>query len=184
MDCTKREYKPLIILAMGFTNIECPYDKEVWGVNKVYQFAKRLDLLFFFDHPTNEGCINWSELAQTDVPKISMWDLPNFKNLSRYPLQDIIDHFNSRYFANSIAYMLALAIYQGYTQIEMYGVDHSAQSEYVLAKGCVEYWIGRAQQAGIKVLLPTKSALCKTLNGRLYGIDGKVKDAEDVFLGH
>uniref|UniRef100_A0A6M3LIN6 Uncharacterized protein n=1 Tax=viral metagenome TaxID=1070528 RepID=A0A6M3LIN6_9ZZZZ len=180
----KLEVKPLIILGMGVSHYACPYDKEVWGVNLVYKFAKRLDLLFFFDHPDNEGCINWKEFAELDVPKMSFWDLEGFKNVSKYPLKEVIEHFNTRYFANSICWMLALALYKGYNHIEMYGVDHSAQSEYVLAKGCVEYWIGRAQQSGVKVLLPKKSALCKTLDGKLYGIHGKVASAEDVFLGH
>ena len=34
----------LIILGCGPTHVECPYDKEVWGVNGTYTFAKKLEI--------------------------------------------------------------------------------------------------------------------------------------------
>ena len=41
--------KELIILGTSLSRLECPYDHEVWGVNRTYKFAKRLDKVFAVD---------------------------------------------------------------------------------------------------------------------------------------
>ena len=88
-----------------------------------------------------------------------------------YPLDEIIAHFNTKYFASSVCFSLAYAIYAGYEKIWLYGIDHTTGTCYVMQKACVEYWIGRAVERGIEVVIPKGSALCKTMNGKLYGYD-------------
>ena len=68
-----------------------------------------------------------------------------------YPLQKIIDKYNSRYFSCSISYMIAYAMYKGAKELNIYGVDMSIGSEYQFERPGVLYWIGRAEGAGIKV---------------------------------
>lgn len=68
-----------------------------------------------------------------------------------YPLQEIITEYNSGYFACSIAYMIAYAMYKGVKKINLYGVDMSIGSEYQYERPSVLYWIGRAEGLGVKV---------------------------------
>ena len=175
----------VIIMGCGPTWVDCPFDTETWSVNYGYALTKgrRLDKLFFFDNPYHspKDKTMLKDLAEMDCEIISPWrvDLPNYRP---YPVEEIIKHFHSRYFANTIAYMIAYALYTGKTTIDLYGVDHIAYTEYHLAKACVEHWIGRALGMGIEVNIARGSALCRTNDGRLYGIDGLVKDPVEMLL--
>ena len=65
--------------------------------------------------------------------------------------------------------MIALAIYEKYDVIELYGVDMSVDTEYSVQRPSVEYWLGIAKGKGIKTYVPTGSTLLKSF-GR-YGYD-------------
>ncbi len=66
------------------------------------------------------------------------------------------------YFTSSIAFMLALAIYEGFTTIDLYGIDLTVGEEYDYQKPCAEFWIGFAMGKGIEVGIPAACALLKT----------------------
>lgn len=70
------------------------------------------------------------------------------------------------YISSSIAYEIALAIYEGFEEIHLYGVDLNTESEYAWQKPGVEYLLGFAAAKGIKVVLPSN---CPLLMGTLYG---------------
>lgn len=76
-----------------------------------------------------------------------------YVGVRKYPLEG--------YFNSSISYMMALAIHEGAEEIGIWGVDMADNEEYVYQKANMEYWIGRAEGAGIKVYIPEKSSLCK-----------------------
>lgn len=84
-----------------------------------------------------------------------------------YPLHDAIQAF-TMYFTSTPAYMLALAILMGYKQIDIYGIEMSADSEYVYQKAAFEYLIGFARGRGIEVYIPPK---CSLLRAALYGYE-------------
>ena len=97
-----------------------------------------------------------------------------------YPLYKIIDKFNSRYFTNTVSYMIAYAIYEGVDSIDIYGVDMSGAGEYVNQRGSLMYWIGRAESMGIKVTMA---------NGImdpvfLYGLEEEKKKKLRVIIGN
>ncbi len=69
------------------------------------------------------------------------------------------------YFTNTIAYMMALAIMEGFERIELYGVEMAAGTEYAYQKACLEYFIGMAQGRGIEIYLPEH---CSLMNAKLY----------------
>lgn len=71
--------------------------------------------------------------------------------LDNYPLNTIIEKFKTNYFNNSIAYMIAYALYKGYKQINLWGVDIEKRSEYEFERPCVLYWIGIARGYGVQV---------------------------------
>ena len=70
------------------------------------------------------------------------------------------------YLSSSIAYEIALAIYEGFSEIHLYGVDLSTEAEYAWQKPGVEFLLGVAAGKGIKVVLPDN---CPLLKGTLYG---------------
>ena len=70
------------------------------------------------------------------------------------------------YLSSSISYEIALAIYEGFEEIHLYGVDLNTESEYAWQKPGVEYLLGFAAAKGIKIVLPSN---CPLLHGTLYG---------------
>jgi hypothetical protein len=173
----------IIILGSGPTHGVCPYNREVWGVNRVIRFPKFQEegnKLFFFDNLetfnpnvmsiadlfNNKGDIEYITSAK-NVEYLKKYNIPAMV----YPLDEIIDKFKSKYFANSISYMVAYAMYQGVKSIAFYGIDHINYREYMIARCGLEYWAGRAQQSGIDLEVAGDSAILNTINGKLYGYD-------------
>lgn len=70
------------------------------------------------------------------------------------------------YLSSSIAYEIALAIYERFEEIYLYGIDLNTESEYAWQKPGVEFLLGVAAGRGIKVYLPDN---CPLLKGTLYG---------------
>ncbi len=162
--------KDLIILAKGNTKDQCPFDgADVWGVNDVGSFpefkGKHIDRIFTFDPRTPEFIAEAKSVAP-------IWSWRDYADV-RYPLEDVQKHFGVSYFTNTLSYMLALAIYEKYERIRMYGVDAPYGGIYFMEKSGLEYWIGRAQQAGINVITARDSDLLRTHDGLLYGQRGE-----------
>ncbi len=117
---------------------------------------EHLDFLASFD-----GTI-WMQSTDPDVP-----------NSKRYPIEEISTAADRSYLTSTFAYQLALAWYEhsvlGRTigKLHVYGVNLTSMDEYIHQKACVEYWLGRLEEAGISVDIPDGSALLK---GRLYAV--------------
>ena len=175
----------IIILGSGPTHGTCPYDREAWGVNRVIRFPRfqtpnNGNKLFFFDdietfNPdvmtiadlyNNRGDIEYITTPK-NVEALKKYHIPAFP----YPLDEIISKFQSRYFANTISYMIAYAMYKDVEGIAFYGADHLNYREYMIARAGLEYWAGRAQQSGIDIEVAGGSAILNTLNGKLYGYE-------------
>lgn len=101
-----------------------------------------------------------------------------------YPKGRILTEFADArpYFTNHAAWMIALAMTEGVTAIGLYGINYSTEGEYVRQRGSAEYWLGRAAQAGIRIVLPEQCSLLRE-PASLYGYEshdeqtGKLKDA-------
>ena len=168
----------IILLGSGVTAADCPFDKEVWGCNNTIRTEKKVDKHFFFD-----------DLATFDPKVMHIQDLignshetehiTTFKNAqlcSRigvlatvYPIDEVIRKFGRAYFANTVCYMIAYAMYMGIKKMNLYGIDHLTWQSYIVERCGVEYWLGRAEQSGIEIDIAEGSALLKTLDGKLYG---------------
>ncbi len=170
--------KEVIILGSGKTSKLCDYHCETWGVNFTYMFAKKLDKLFFTDENSEVEKHQYQELDKLKVlhptlvfptvyPKFKDFGLP----IEIYPIKDILTFFETKYFCNSIAYMLAYAIYEGYNKIWLYGMDfdNEGMRELLQERPGMEYWIGVARGFDIEVIIPEKSALLKTFDRKMYG---------------
>lgn len=191
--------KDIIILGSGITHVACPYDREVWGVNAILQFPefaeRKGNKIFFFDSlvtmPPHVLTIQHLEDTAGIIEPITTPN--NFLIMKKhkleatvYPLGAITKKFKSSYFANTIAYMIAYAMYEEVRHILVYGTDHLSYQSYIMERSCLEYWLGRAQQSGITVEIAEDSAVLKTFNGKLYGYeffyDENTKPEEDFVL--
>lgn len=78
-----------------------------------------------------------------------------------FPAKEIQEAFPTptgqpnRYFTCSVCWLIALAIWEGFKRIELWGFelrDTKPGSAYAYERPCVAYWIARAQQAGVDVV--------------------------------
>lgn len=65
------------------------------------------------------------------------------------------------YFTSTPGQMIVTAIFEGYGEIQLYGIDLLQAEEYAYQRPGAEYWIGVARGLGIKVLVPPSSAILK-----------------------
>jgi len=73
------------------------------------------------------------------------------------------------YFASSFAYMVALALSEGFTTIGLFGVSLGWGRERLVERGNLEYWLGLAMGLGVEVVLGPG---CRLLtHPGLYGIE-------------
>ena len=87
----------------------------------------------------------------------------------RFPLEEITDRFHISYFTSSVSYALALACFQGYKRLELYGVEMETNTEYKYQRDGVTLWLGVALGLGIEV-----DAHIGMFDQPLYGYEGEV----------
>ena len=174
--------KDVIILGCGPTHAECKYHCDTWGVNGTYGFAPKLDKLFFTDEVSEVEATQYDLLKIKKVTKTLVFPVvyPKFANLGIpieiYPMDEIRARFPTTFYSNSIAYMIAYALYHEYERIYFYGIDMMTSSTYVQEKGGVEFWMGVALGLGVKIVNTKGSATGKTWNGKMYGWWGDTED--------
>jgi hypothetical protein len=168
----------IIILGSGPGWESCPFDRETWVVAKMLMQDKplaRIDMLFSMDDADHWLTVRRgiftiedfkAKVNATGAPYYSSVKTPGIDVAREYPLKDVLSRCKVPYFSNTVAYMIAYAIYQKVDSITLYGIAQIAASEYISERGCVEFWIGMALGMGIEVNIATHSALLK--NGSQY----------------
>lgn len=159
---------------------------EVWTLNHAFVMNfPRMDRCFelhkkeWFLREELPSLQRYREWLQTPHPfPIYMQAVdPEFPASVRYPFEEVSQDIFSRllrgternlYYTSSFSYMLALAIYERFERIEIYGVEMSTETEYGYQKPSGELMIGVALGRGIEVVLQPNSELCRAL---LYAYD-------------
>ena len=172
-------YKRINILGAAGEWGKAPYDDgEVWAVNNSHVSMNRpIDLVI----DIHKHCLNpkiekdiesLKELKSKGIPLMAREVVDGIES-KRYPIEEIRKEFcNTDYFGSGIDYMIALAIYQGATEIHIYGVQMMKGSEYHRQKPSVAYWCGVANGRGIPVTVHGYfSAILKTPNYLMYGYE-------------
>lgn len=167
------------VALVGFASTRdlAPYDDksyEIWALNDLYSTIPRWDRWFDihdFDliarHVPKRAKIPKLEAYSKMTCPVYMQDKhPQVPNSVKYPLDKIIEKWGVNYFTNSISYMIALALYEGYKTIDLYGIHMSHETEYAEQKPSVEFWVGMAKGMGVNMFIPEKSSLLK---GKMYG---------------
>lgn len=139
----------------------------ILALNQLYRHIPRADGWFDIHHDFNakekvvEGTDYDTWLRTVPIPVFLTQRQDWIPTSVTYPLPQILAKWNSDYFRSSISYMIAYAIWAGFTTIGLWGVDLVAGSEYEHQKANAEFWLGMANALGIEIVLPEATALCK-----------------------
>lgn len=94
---------------------------------------------------------------------------PGIPGCVAYPRDAILARFQTRRCASSFDWMFALAIDEGFERIELCWCRMRDTEEYAKQVPSANYWIGRAEERGIEVVIHGDSALQPA--DRLYGYE-------------
>lgn len=183
--------KLAIVGAHPDTRSDAPWLDEsfdIWLVNEWANtdWCKRWDALLqlhkpkYYRSPNNENDPNhWNWLQREHEGKIIYMQAadPLVPNSVAYPLEEVnaellagltykgmaVENYKS-----SVAYAIALAVYQGYEQIDLYGVEMEHISEYHSQQPNMSFWVGVAIGRGVKVDLHCTRRL---FDGWSYGYE-------------
>lgn len=159
---------------------------EVWAINALGDvFA--CDLVFHMDDvriqeiraaaaPASNIAAMLPWMKKSRVPIVTSRKHDDYPALVEFPLQDVLNNLGHDYFNSTAAYAVAFAIHVGVKKISLFGIDYTLPNQHQAEKGraCVEYWLGKAQERGIKISMPKTTTLmdaCHTRAERLYGYD-------------
>lgn len=182
--CTPRRDKVAIVGFASSSRDAAPYDDpsyEIWGLNQLYGYMPRraerwfeihLPEIFTADIVPDTDYLAWQR--ECPIPLYMIDVDPSIPNSVRYPRERVLAHFSDggdplRYVTSTPAWMLMLAIEEGFKHIAFYGIDLVVGIEYQAQKTCLEFYLGWAFAKGITVELPKTSALLKSR--WLYGYD-------------
>lgn len=165
-DGTKRTKLAIVGFAASSKDL-APYDDPSWeivGVNQLYRHIPRADRWCeihhnFLEHVV-EGTDHQKWLADAPIPIYMVDRIPGIPNSVRFPIERVM-HGHLDYFTSSVAFMIALAIQEGFKEIGLWGIDLIVGDEYFYQKPCTEFWIGVAHGKGITMTLPPTTALLK-----------------------
>lgn len=118
--------------------------------------------------------LDWMRTCQ--VPIVSSRAHPDYPSIVEFPLEEVLNDVGHAYFNSTAAYAVAFAIYAEATEISIFGMDFSYANVHDAEKGrgCVEFWLGKAHERGIKLHFPRSTTLMDsnlTDQQRLYGYD-------------
>lgn len=144
---------------------------HLWTVNGGWHYHPSSVMGFQMDdvkgpamaaHPNGDWYT--SLVREAKIPIITQQAYEDFPSTVSFPLEDALRYFYPRtYYAESISYMIQLAIMFGVKRIDFLGVDY--QMDPVTKSGirpqeraCTEYWIGQAEARGIECHVMTRNS--------------------------
>lgn len=155
-----------------------PYDDpdvDIWCLNVSYRHSRRISALFEM-HP------DWETTNRAGyTPEYKLWlqqphEFPIYMHYEDarapacvpFPIREIGDTLGrhifrgslevQNFYTSSVPFALALAAYQNYTRVEMYGIE-MYNDQYLPLRECVFFWWGKLSALGIDVIIPPASAL-------------------------
>lgn len=160
--------KLAIVGAHEATRDNAPFDNpdyEIWGITRYAKadWMKRCDTVieihpepFYTNHPEDKGYWEW--LQNTDATVRMLHLHMDIKNAVMYPLQSIRDELLKNVYVHgeritnlgsSPDFAIALAIYQKYDVIDIYGVEMGIDTKYMTQRPGFAFWTGLAAGRGI-----------------------------------
>ena len=109
----------------------------------------------------------WMHATDDRVPACKAYPLSNISFLycnHVFRGLDEVKHF----YTSTTCYAIAMALWQGYRRIELYGIDLLAETEYRGHRDAVFFWLGKATGMGIDVQVSGSSMLFQNVR---YGLE-------------
>ncbi len=103
--------------------------------------------------------IEWLKVQSFPV---YMQDQSLVPNAQIFPMHEIVAEFGQDFFTSSFAWMMALAMKMGATEIALYGIDMASRDEYIRQRPGFYFFRYMAQQRGIKVTAPHESDIMQS----------------------
>ena len=189
---TPKRSKVAIVGFASSTRHLAPFDSsvhEIWALNQLYRHIPRAERWFDihtnYDEHVVEGTDHIGWLEKCPIPVYMNEYRKQYQTSVRYPIEGVIEFFGRDYFTSTIAFMIALAIYEGFEVIDVYGVDLIVGTEWETQRQCAEYYIGWARGAGIEVHIPAASSLLTQRFRYGYQVDSNdLIGAQDFAVRH
>ena len=174
--------KVINIVGKGTGWENAPYEGEVWGATQLILYRWVSRLIDMNDYSDDKWGLDKTFLAKQAEEKATKDNIP-VTDLDNYPIDEIVKYFGTDFFSNTIDYMIALAIYEGATEINIYGCSMETSEEYQYQRPGLHFWIGQAMGRGIKVRIMGKrcnllkvdnsrtTIWLKATNGLMYGYE-------------
>ena len=178
--------KKAAIIGFTPTRADAPYtdpEYEMWCENALFVHGDVPRCSRWFDlhvpEVIDEQRINF--YSQIDVPVFLQDvrdDVPGSVKFPKTQIEEFVAglapgsaNMLGDYQTNSISWMIAFAMFEGFTTIDIYGVDMSQDTEYRFQRANVEYFLGICRGRGIEVNIPDTSDLLKATHQYGYGSD-------------
>lgn len=171
---------------------QAPFEMEgvdFWGINELYiylnqhkisikKFSAWFEIHDIKNSPSKQAPKHQEFLKNLTIPLITQKHWPEYPTSMPYPREEVKAMVNTNFaidkthngfsdYSNQISWMIALAIYLGYKEIMVYGVDMAQTSEYMFQRASCQFFIGLAAGKGIKLWIPSACELLKC--GADYG---------------
>jgi hypothetical protein len=115
---------------------------------------------------------------ETGCVLMSVREYDHIPTSIEYPLDDVIDYFpGCRDFLNSaLSQAISYALYDGYDNIDLFGINVEMGTEWVYQRDCVSYWIGRGHGMGARITVSGSSRRpMRILDRKIYGYPGRLQ---------
>lgn len=114
--------------------------------------------------------INWLNDGSYADFEVVAQDIGLFPRATRLPHEALIAQFGQLFFSSTPAWMMAMALQEGYTEIGLFGMDMSSRHEYVLQRPGMQHFIELAEQRyKVSVYAPLESDILQP--PPLYGFN-------------
>jgi hypothetical protein len=134
---------------------------EIWTCSPSNMDLPRSDVFFeihAFDLMARDPSLTGFLTFLTKHPKVYLQkENPHFPNALAYPKDEMVAKYGPYFFTSSLAYMWALALEQKPTHVGMWGVDMTATEEYGYQRAGCHYFIQKARDIGVQVVVPVES---------------------------
>jgi hypothetical protein len=156
--------KDVTILGNGPSWKECTFrTRELWGATSCIVNPELRDKpftkIFAFDglvtYSANNGQPSYVTqdalkiCKERGIPLVSTLEFAT----ELYPIREVVRELGSSYFMPTLSYMIALAIYQKYERIYLFGIDAGPRWDYQSGKPHITFWLGVAIGRKIELIL-------------------------------